>query len=51
MKVNELGSIAVAVIVLAGLAVTLKNGGQAAQVLNAGGSAFANIIKAAAYGT
>jgi hypothetical protein len=50
MKTNELASVAVAVIVLAGLAVSVANGGNTAKILNAAGSSFSNVIKAAAYG-
>lgn len=50
MKTNELASIAIAIIVLAGLAVAVAQGSQTASVLNASASGFSNVIKAAAYG-
>jgi hypothetical protein len=51
MKVNEIASVFVALIVLAGFAVAFKPGSAAPAVLNASGSAGSNLIKAAAYGT
>lgn len=51
MRTSEIASVFVAVIVLAGFAVALKPGSAAPAVLNAGGSAASNVIKAAAYGT
>lgn len=50
MKTNELASIALAIIVLAGLGVALASGSQTVGVLNASASGFSNVIKAAAYG-
>lgn len=47
MIVKEIAGIAVAVLVLAGLSVAIVNGGNTANVLNASGSAFSNVIKAA----
>lgn len=46
MKLNELASIAIGFIVLAGLTVTVVNGGNSAKVIGAGANGFANIIKA-----
>jgi uncharacterized membrane protein len=50
MKTSTFASVAIAVIVLAGLAVAVASGSQTAQVLNAAGSSFGNVVKAAAYG-
>lgn len=47
MKTNEIASVMVAVIVLAGITVAIVHGGDTAKVLNASGSAFSNVIKAA----
>jgi hypothetical protein len=47
VKTNEIASVLVAVLVLAGITVAIVNGGQTASVLNASGSAFSNVIKAA----
>jgi len=51
MAVNKVASVFVALIVLAGLAVSIKPGSAAPAVLNAAGSSGSNLIKAAAYGT
>lgn len=50
MRTNVLATAIVGSIVLAGLAVTVKNGGAAAQVLYAATSGWGNVIKASAYG-
>lgn len=50
MKTNELVSVVVAVIVLAGIAVAIVNGGQTAQVLKAGSDGFSQVIKTASSG-
>jgi len=50
VKVNEIGSVAVAALMLAAFAVAVKPGSQTGGVLNAAGSAASNVIKAAAYG-
>jgi K+-transporting ATPase A subunit len=50
MKTSEIASVAIAFIVLAGLAVAVAQGSQTASVMNAGASGFSNIIKAAAWG-
>lgn len=50
MRSSEIASIAVAIIVLAGLGVALASGSQTVGVLNAASSGFSNVVKAAAYG-
>jgi K+-transporting ATPase A subunit len=50
MKTNEIASVAIAIIVLAGLAVAVVNGSGTAQVVNAGADGFANVITAASKG-
>lgn len=47
MVVKEGIGLLAGVVVLAGLAFAIANGGETAQVMNAFGSAFSNIIKAA----
>lgn len=50
MMSSELVSVALAIIVLAGLGVALASGSQTVGVLNASASGFSNVIRAAAYG-
>lgn len=47
MEVREVIGVFAAVIVLAGLSVAIVNGGRTAQILEAGGNSFAEIIRAA----
>jgi hypothetical protein len=51
MDVRTLASVAVALIVVAGLAVAFKPGSAAPGVLAAGGTAGSNLIKAATLGS
>lgn len=50
MRTNEIATFITGVLILAGLAVALSKDSQTAKVLESGGSSFAGIIKAAAYG-
>jgi hypothetical protein len=44
---REVFGVATAILVVAALSVAIVNGGQTAQVLNAAGSSFSGLIKAA----
>lgn len=50
MRTNEVASILVGTLLLAGLAVMITNGPQTAQVLYAATSGWGNVVKASAYG-
>ncbi len=50
MVVHEIAGVAVAVIVLAGIAVAILNGGNTANVLKASTDGFANVVGTAARG-
>jgi len=45
--VDKIASVAIAVLVLAGVAVALKRGSQTASVIKATANGYANVIKAA----
>ncbi len=47
MAVREIIGLAAGIVILAGITVAIKNGGQTANVLNAMGNSFANVIRAA----
>ena len=49
MAVKDLIGVATGIIILAGLSVAIINGGQTAQVINAAGNSFANLIGAATH--
>jgi hypothetical protein len=51
VRTSEVASVAVALIVLAGLAVAFKPGSSAPAVLNAVGNSGSNLIRAAASGS
>lgn len=50
MVVRDLIGVAIAIVVLAGVAVALTNSSGTVQVMNGAGQSFSNVIKAAAYG-
>lgn len=51
MRTNTFATVAVGVLVLAGLAVAVSSKSATAGVLGASGMAFSNVIRAAAYGS
>jgi hypothetical protein len=47
MKMNMVGTIAVGIIILAGFAVAVANGGATASILQQSGNSFATVVQSA----